>query len=601
MRHFLALEVSHTRVSEELFRINSPSTKCMTMLFRSLGRDYAYYILHPTIYECDANADDWAAENTLEAHTLEACQKLLSDRLYGSVERVPKLLRELLHDVRETVALRFPQQRLLSVGAFFILRFLVPSIVSPVEAGIAFAESTPNSQKAMRAVSVFLQKLANGIATGKSPAEQTFFNHNLPLILDLFETVSSVEAGDQIPLEHPSVPVDGQLASLAELIFKHFDAIARYAVTTGHAIDVTKLAAAVGISKKHAASAVAAIPSMNPPTGLAVVGAAAAGAPDDSLSTSPTSSTIAITSAIAEVPQPSIGNSVIVGSAGLSASSFGASKDFAQPSGQKDKQAHHFGGEVMKDLDQVLEDLSASVKEFEKASIRAQEEEMAKRRKAELQNMILRAEISAICRKYHVTPSPGVARLFSNQSAQPIDGGSTSDGLDSSTATTFDQLGATLAQLQVSESPDHVQLSPQSTPSQDPGEPQLSANVAAHLKVWKSIRSSLYLLRVRLDDPSDLNRTVFLSKTINGLYNYIQTPLGKRLEMKPIPRQWASASLTPEKVAPLRLAAQKAIDEIQHTVDSLIAEGSPLLPLFDLQQRLDDIFAGFHELEDLKK
>jgi len=81
----------------------------------------------------------------------------------------------------------------------------------------------------------------------------------------------------------------------------------------------------------------------------------------------------------------------------------------------------------------------------------------------------------------------------------------------------------------------------------------------------------------------------------------MQTPLEKRLEMKPIPRQWAAASLTPEKVAPLCLAAHKALDEIQRSVESLTIEAAPMLFLFEVDQRLQDIFAGFDAIEDINK
>ena len=105
MRHILAIEVANTRVSEELFRINSPSTKFMSMLFQSLGKDYLTYVLRPTIGEADSNAAAWEADNTIETKAIEMCQRMLSDRVYGSSERVPKLLRELLHEDRKSTRL----------------------------------------------------------------------------------------------------------------------------------------------------------------------------------------------------------------------------------------------------------------------------------------------------------------------------------------------------------------------------------------------------------------------------------------------------------------------------------------------------------------
>ena len=107
MRRFIADEVSKTRVSEELFRNNSPTTKLMGLLFRSLGHEYAVYVLQPVVAEAVAHPDTPA---------VDLCQHLLSHRVYGSCEAVPKLLRQLLHDVRCVDQDRARQRRALQRG-----------------------------------------------------------------------------------------------------------------------------------------------------------------------------------------------------------------------------------------------------------------------------------------------------------------------------------------------------------------------------------------------------------------------------------------------------------------------------------------------------
>ena len=262
----------------------------------------------------------------------------------------------------------------------------------------------------------------------------------------------------------------------------------------------------------------------------------------------------------------------------------------------------------MREVDEVARALADSIAEFERAADKALSDEVAQRRKAELENLVLRAELSAVCRKYNARLSAPVAQLFTNQPStpppqqqqqqkQPQQEQKQEQQQELSMAS-LDGIEVALAQFQLHDVQPEAAASPAAAGRQQAfvDADSQSEEVVAHLAQWGRVQTALDELRARLASTDDLGAAVFLSKTVKELYNFMQTPLDKRLDMKPIPRQWAAAALTEEKVAKLRAAALQAVDEIQHSVDSLTETALPLAPLFDLQQRLEDTFAAVHDI-----
>lgn len=567
LQRFLAVEVAATRVPEELFRVNSPTTRLMGLLFRTLGQDYLASVVRPAIADASEDLPDTTRgkeekdeeeedeEEEVRERAVVLCQRLLADRVYGSCERVPRLLRELLHDVRATVALRFPQQARLSVGAFFVLRYLVPALVAPAGAGVAAADPPPRVLRRLRAVSGVLQKLANGVAPGARPAEQAFFARNHPLVLELFDTLAAVAPAPapRAPRARPAVCVDAQLATLAALAARHFPAIAAHARAHAPAIDVPRLAAALGVSRRHAASVRGPLPSAT--------------------STTPAcGSTVAITSATAAIAAPV----VVLGKAAKCEQQ--QQQHQAQPQAQPQAQHYEFVEDALDDVDAALAELGARAAALGAGTRGALAEERAAHRRAALANLVLRAEISALCRRYGTAPAPAVAPLL-----LPVrDDGGEGEG------------GGSLAEQQ------RQDLLAQAWHAGAPPAP--SAAAAAHVRQWRSVRPALDELRALLAAADDPARTVRLARTVSELHSHMQAPLERRLELPPAPATTLPATaatapaLTPERVAPLRTAALHALDEIQHTVDALVADAVPLAPLFDVQQRLDDIFALLDEV-----
>ena len=561
LQRFLAVEVAQTRVPEELFRVNSPTTRLVGLLFRTLGQDYLVSVLRPAVLcamgdkedenkeENDTGEEDENEETAVREEGVNLCQRMLAEGVYGSCERVPRLLRAVLRSVRATVALRFPQQALLSVGAFFVLRYLAPALVAPALAGLVAADPPPRALRRLRAASAALQKLANGVAPGPRPAEQAFFARNHPLILELFDTLSagapaSAATPPQTPAARPAVCVDAQLAALAALATRHFDAIAAHARTHAPAIDVPRLAAALGVSRKHAATLLR-------------------GAGTGSGSGSAEVSTVAITSSSSLNQQKKT-------TAATSTITLGRAKDSTPTEPPKH---YEFVEDALSDMDAALAELCARTAALAEGTRGALENARAQHRQAALENLVLRAEISALCRKYGATPSPAVAPLFFGNEGECTD----------------------LAEQQnqdLLEQAWHTRTPPQ----------QLSSIAAAHVRQWHSVRPSLDELRALLDDPHDPARTVRLARTVCVLHSHMQAPLERRLELQPSLNAAAAsfppAALTPERVEPLRAAAHNALDEIQHTVDALLADAVPLAPLFDVQQRFDDIFSILKDISD---
>ncbi|KAJ6249416.1 ras gtpase-activating protein [Anaeramoeba flamelloides] len=164
---------------KNLFRINSLATKLLSVFSEQYGKEYLIGILAlpiKSIIEKDSNFEidpnrimETNNEIDLKKNKL-ALQKKVQDFfniIFNSVEQVPIIIREICYYIRKITKKKFPEMELLSVGAFFFLRFICPAITSPQNYGIINTTIPHNGKRALMFLTKIIQVISNNATFSK--------------------------------------------------------------------------------------------------------------------------------------------------------------------------------------------------------------------------------------------------------------------------------------------------------------------------------------------------------------------------------------------------------------------------------------------------
>ena len=105
-------------------------------------------------------------------------------------------------------------------------------------------------------------------------------------------------------------------------------------------------------------------------------------------------------------------------------------------------------------------------------------------------------------------------------------------------------------------------------------------------------------MRRRLDAPESISDVIYLAKSVKQLHTSLQTPLGRRIVLPRVPRQFDTSGVTPQRVLPLRLATARALDEIQRGILNLARNVEPLFHLVAVDRRLSDLSTALAQALD---
>jgi len=214
-------EVETTENSGTLFRGNCLASKILSSYSVSVGKDFLKQLLEGPINSVIVDGDKYEV-NPLKlsnsANLDENIQNLrqglqtFMEAILQSISYCPLVIRKICVELRNSIAVRFPQSLYSVVGGFFFLRFVCPAIVSPE--GFGVMDKVPNSgRRPLILISKILQNLGNGVQFGKKEEYMAPLNdlilHYLPLIQQFFDELTVLPPGQDI--DTPPVPVDNAL------------------------------------------------------------------------------------------------------------------------------------------------------------------------------------------------------------------------------------------------------------------------------------------------------------------------------------------------------------------------------------------------------
>jgi len=526
LKKFIDADVAASPNAESLFRVNSPATRMMGALYKVLGGEYLKPLLFPCVVEVLSTEREWEGDVDGEERAMELCRSTLL-RVFESAPRCPRVLRLLFRHVRDTAGARFPQARLVSVGSFFFLRFLVPALASPKVFGVTDEVVRPRAKRGLVLISAAVQKCANGqlsALTERLPGAAETSEKFFPMILDFLEQLCDVPAADADQAaasaitftEEPAFPIDDDLVTLQDCIVKSLPDVVDALAKRFPQYDPQPLRDAVSA----AAAKQAALQQQQYQQLL-----------HHSKHPSTTAAMAAPPTTPAMPPQTSQLHDTVATSSARPATESNATLAF----------------DIHREVQTCLGELTSKTEKLYRAMASRLESEMAARRKAEAECRALRAELDLLHRRYAVDTSAivPVAGMIAAVSSDGLGGGGNSSGSGNEV------------------------LSQDQRHSEILRKRELLATIG-------EIHTALDDLRMRVNDPSDINDAIFVGKLVRELHTLVQMPLGKQApESKPIPRQFDVTTATWEKTKPLRTATAKALDEIKGLRVSWCNSGPP--------------------------
>ena len=156
-----------------LLRGNTRAIKCLTLILKAVCVEYLNQILSsvvrdvsnsPAQYNLTSSYAQSSVKNMrrVERNIALAVQTILNN-LIQSFQQAPPLLRFVLFELRCTSAFYFPMHEMHAMKTIFLLRLLVPAIISPLEYGIHVNANT-DALASLVTISRIVQAVSNGLA-----------------------------------------------------------------------------------------------------------------------------------------------------------------------------------------------------------------------------------------------------------------------------------------------------------------------------------------------------------------------------------------------------------------------------------------------------
>ncbi|KAJ3192593.1 Neurofibromin 1 [Irineochytrium annulatum] len=173
----LEQEVARTEYAYDLLRRNSVTSRLLTHLARSRGRDYIVDTLRPVIqellafnptltFEIDPVKMTERDDATINMRNLKMLIRKLLDSITNHTDRFPDSLRSVCHSISTIAGRKFPEARVTSIGAFVFLRFICPAIVAPESHDVVPMFSSKDIRRGLVLAAKVVQNLANNVLFG---------------------------------------------------------------------------------------------------------------------------------------------------------------------------------------------------------------------------------------------------------------------------------------------------------------------------------------------------------------------------------------------------------------------------------------------------
>ncbi|KYQ90245.1 C2 domain-containing protein [Tieghemostelium lacteum] len=206
----LTVEIENTDNINVLFRTDSLATKITVSTFKIIGYNYLEAVILPLIKNiCNDNlqleVDPLKGPITEKQSSdnlkiiLNYCDGILNS-IQNSIHLIPEEMKQLLCLILNQVQKKFPSETkessLKSVGGFFFLRFLVPTLFSrgsllPSDDG---SNISHESRRTLTLISKILQNISNQLIITKETFLlecNPYISTKIPLVIDILQKVSS--------------------------------------------------------------------------------------------------------------------------------------------------------------------------------------------------------------------------------------------------------------------------------------------------------------------------------------------------------------------------------------------------------------------------
>jgi hypothetical protein len=180
IRTAIVREVESCNVFQTLFRVNSSSTKLITVLSRQAGEEYLVSVLMPMVnalLETDRNletdptlcegGEEEAMANSID---LQQFASATLESILASVARAPPIIRHICWLLRTEVTKKFEDSGVVAVVGFIFLRFFSPALLAPERAGLVEFEPSAPARRRLLLAAKLLQVLGNQVCS-------LFLNH----------------------------------------------------------------------------------------------------------------------------------------------------------------------------------------------------------------------------------------------------------------------------------------------------------------------------------------------------------------------------------------------------------------------------------------
>lgn len=175
-------EINKADSTMDVLRRNCVATKILSIYAHQKGLEYLKATLgpflrdivaHPDVYCFDLTTEKRSKDSSAEANfaKFELTLGNLVSALQTSIDSIPTVLRDICCTIAEVAGPAFPKVKdasVTAVSAFFFLRFLCPSLVSPDTSGLL---SEPPSKEVRRTL-LFLAKMLQNMAITSSNASK---------------------------------------------------------------------------------------------------------------------------------------------------------------------------------------------------------------------------------------------------------------------------------------------------------------------------------------------------------------------------------------------------------------------------------------------
>lgn len=150
-----------------LFRGNTWATKTMAMLMLEQASDELRTIVGPLVERVYTSGSWDVSEGSVSERDLKEISQLfdsLCEHIFGSVNRIPRRIRQVLGAIRSGVAGRYgEEQALMAVSSFVFLRFFCPALVSPRQYGVHDENPPRDVAKVLSLLAKLLSNLSLGM------------------------------------------------------------------------------------------------------------------------------------------------------------------------------------------------------------------------------------------------------------------------------------------------------------------------------------------------------------------------------------------------------------------------------------------------------